>query len=105
VIASAEWEQRINRLRSLSTEMLELAQAGQWDTIPERESQRRVLLEELFQTAPPVDLAPQLETAARAVLASDAELLKLAHAEMDQLGEQLKSLGQGRRVLQAYQSF
>jgi hypothetical protein len=101
----AEWKQCINRLRSLSTEMLELAQAGVWDTVPERESQRRVLLEELFQTAPPADLAPQLEAAARAVLVSDAELLKLAQAEREQLSDHLKSLSQGRRALQAYQSF
>jgi len=101
----AEWERCIHRLRSLSTEMLEKAQAGQWDTVSEQESQRRALLEELFQVAPPSDLAPQLEAAARAVLAGDAELLKLAEIERDQLSEHLKSLGQGRRAMQAYQSF
>ena len=99
-----EWEQRINRLRSLSTEMLELAQAGHWDAVTEQESQRRILLEELFQTAPPTDLAPQLEAAARATLSSDAELLKLAQAEREQLSDHLKSLGQSRRALQAYQN-
>lgn len=101
----AEWEQHIHWLRSLSVEMLELAQTGQWDAVTEREVQRRALLEELFQTAPPADLAPQLEAAARAVLASDARLLELAQAERDQLSEHLKSLGQGRRAMQAYQNF
>ena len=101
----AEWEQRINRLRSLSAELLALAQAGQWDAVTEREVQRRALLEELFQTAPPADLAPQLEAAARATLDSDARLLELAQAERDQLSEHLKSLGQGRRAVQAYQKF
>ena len=101
----AEWEQRINRLRSLSAELLELAQAGQWDAVTELESQRRAVLETLFQTAPPADLALQLESAARATLASDARLLELAQAERDQLSEHLKSLGQGRRAVQAYQNF
>lgn len=101
----AEWEQRINRLRSLSAELLALAQTGYWDAVTVQESQRQALLEELFSTAPPDDLAPQLEAAARATLDSDAELLKLAQAERDQLSEHLKSLGQGRRAVQAYQNF
>ncbi len=101
----AEWEQRINQLRLLSAELLDLAQAGHWDAVTEREVQRRALLEELFQTAPPADLAPQLEAAARATLASDAELLKLAQTERDQLSDHLKSLGQGRRAVHAYQNF
>ena len=101
----AEWEQCINRLRSLTAEMLELAEAGQWDAVTEQENQRRAVLETLFETSPPADLAPQLEAAARAVLSSDARLLKLAQAEREQLREHLQSLGQGRRALQAYQSF
>ena len=65
----------------------------------------RALLDELFQQTPPADLAPLLEDAIRATLASDARLLELARAEMDKLGDFLKSFGQGRRARHAYQSF
>ena len=99
------WAQRIKLLRLMSVEMLELAQAGGWDQVTEWEAKRRRLLEELFQQAPPAELAPALEEAARAALASDARLLELACEERDRLGDYLKSFGQGRRVRHAYQTF
>jgi len=105
VIATTDdWEQRIKLLRLLSVEMLELAQAGGWSEVSEWERKRQALLDELFQEAPPGELAPALETAARAALASDAELLELAHREMDKLREYLRSFGQGSRARHAYQS-
>lgn len=104
IATAGDWEQRIKLLRLMSVEMLELAQAGGWDEVTEWEEKRRTLLEELFQQVPPADLAPLLEEAARAALASDARLLVLAHAEMDKLGNYLKSFGQSRRARHAYQS-
>jgi len=105
VIATADdWEQQIKLLQLLSIEMLELAQAGGWDQVTEWESKRRALLDELFQQPPPADLAPLLEEAVHAVLASDAEVLELARRERDKLGDYLKSFGQSRRVHHAYQS-
>ena len=98
------WEQRINLLRLLSVQMLELAQADRWDEVIEWEEKRRALLNELFQQPSPPALAPLLENAARAALASDARLLVLARAEMDKLGDYLKSFGQSRRARHAYQS-
>lgn len=99
-----DWEQGIKLLRLMSVEMLELAQAGGWDEVSEWEEKRRALLEELFQQPPPADLAPLLEEAARAALASDAKLAELARQEMDKLGAYLKSFGQSRRARHAYQS-
>ena len=104
MVTAEDWEQGIKLLRLMSVEMLELAQAGGWEEVTEWEEKRRALLDELFQQAPPADLAPSLENAARAALASDAKLLDLAHREMDKLGEYLRSLGQGLRVRHAYQS-
>ena len=105
MIATADdWVQRIKLLRLMSVEMLELAQAGGWDEVTEWEEKRRALLDELFQQAPPADLAPSLEEVARAALASDAKLVELARAEMDKLSDYLKSFSQGRRARHAYQS-
>lgn len=105
MIATADdWEQQIKLLQLLSIEMLELAQAGGWDQVTEWESKRRALLDELFQQPPPADLAPLLEEAVRATLASDAKLVEWARTERDRLGDYLKSFGQGRRARHAYQS-
>ncbi len=104
IATAGDWEQRIKLLRLMSVEMLELAEAGGWDEVTEWEAKRRTLLDELFQQAPPNDLAPLLEEAIRTALASDAKLLELAHGEKDKLGEYLKSFGQGRRARHAYQS-
>ncbi|MFO1372899.1 MAG: flagellar protein FliT [Candidatus Competibacteraceae bacterium] len=99
-----DWEQQIKLLRLLSVEMLELAQAGAWDTVAEWESKRRAVLDGLFQQPPPEHLASLLEDAVRATLASDAKLLELARAEMDKLSDYLKSFNQGRRAREAYRS-
>lgn len=104
IATAGDWEQQIKLLRLLSMEMLELAQAGGWEQVIEWEGKRRALLEELFQQPPPAALAPLLEEAARAALASDAKLVELARAEMDKLGNYLKSFGLGRRAHHAYQS-
>ena len=103
-LSADDWTQRIKLLRLMSVEMLELAQAGGWEEVTEWAEKRRALLDELFQQAPPADLAPSLENAARAALASDAKLVELARAEMDKLGEYLRSFGQGRRARHAYQT-
>lgn len=98
-----ELEQRIKLLWLLSAEMLELACDGDWDAVSERETQRRVLLNELFEQPPPENLAPQVDEAIRATLDSDSQLLELARREMDRLGGALKSFSQRRRTRQAYQ--
>lgn len=100
--ASANWEPQIKRFRLLSMEMLELAQAGEWETVTEWEEKRRVLLEELFQTLPPAEISPLLEDAVQFTLASDAQVQELARTEMDKLSDKLRALRQGRRALSAY---
>ena len=100
--ARADWELQIQQLGVLSIEMLALAQASEWETVTEREEQRRALLADLFQSPPPAEWVPLLRDAVRATLASDAQLQVLAHAEMDRISDDLRTLRQGRRALQAY---
>ncbi|MBK8538254.1 MAG: flagellar protein FliT [Candidatus Competibacteraceae bacterium] len=98
----ADWEQSIQRLQRLSGEMLELAQAGEWEAVMDREQQRRMVLDDLFRQPAPAAIAPLLENASRAVLASDAQLTEMAHVEMDRLSDNIKLIQQGRRALRAY---
>lgn len=98
-----DWEPRIERLRRLSADLLEQAQAGEWDAVTEREQERQLLLEELFRQPAPEAVAPRLADAIRSTLTSDAQVQELARAEMNRLGDSLKALNQGRRALSAYQ--
>lgn len=102
MIALEDWEMQIKRLRLLSVEMLELAQADGWDEVGEWEGKRRVVLEELFQAAPPAEVAPLLEDTIHVVLASDARLLELAQGRKNKLGDFLKMIHLGRRARHAY---
>lgn len=97
-----DWEPQIQRLRYLSLEMLELAQADEWETVTEREEQRHTLLDELFQNLPPVQWVPLLKEAVQVTLTSDAQVQELARAEMDKISDDLRTLRRGRRALSAY---
>lgn len=99
-----DWEPRIEQMRRLSADLLEQAQAGEWDAVTEREQERQLLLEELFRQPAPEAVAPRLADAVRATLTSDAQVQELARAEMNRLGDSLKALNQGRRALHAYQT-
>lgn len=98
----ADWEPQIQRLRSLSLEMLELAQANEWEIVTEREAQRRILLDELFQSPPPALWIPPLKEAVQITLTSDAQIQELARTEMAKISGNLRALRQGRRALSAY---
>ncbi len=97
-----DWESQIQQLGSLSFEMLELAQAGEWEIVTEREEQRRALLDELFQSPPPNQWIPLFKDAVQATLDSDAQVQELARTEMDKISADLRALRQGRRALSAY---
>lgn len=99
-----DWETQIKRFQLLSTEMLDLAHAGEWAAVTEWEEKRRVLLDELYKTSPPAEVGPLLKDAAQFTLVSDARIQELAHAEMDKLSDRLRTIRQGRRALNAYQS-
>ena len=97
-----DWESQIQQLCVLSKEMLELAQASAWEIVTEREKQRCIVLDELFRDPLPAEWAPRLRDAVQATLASDAQVQALAHTEMDRISDDLRTLKQGRRALQAY---
>ncbi|CDH44161.1 flagellar protein FliT [Candidatus Contendibacter odensensis] len=100
-----DWEPQIQHLRYLSLEMLELAQANDWEAVSEWETRRRAVLDNLFRQPAPAAIVPLLEEAIRATLASDARLTDMARAEMDSISDNLKLIQQGRRAMLAYHDF
>ena len=101
--AVADWETEIRQLHSLSMEMLSLAQSSEWPTVAEREEQRRILVDKLFANPPPAEWVSLFRDAIQTILASDAQVQVLAHAEMDKLSDDIRMLKQRRRALQAYE--
>jgi hypothetical protein len=97
-----DWEPPIQELRRLTQDMLELAQAGEWEIVTEIEEQRRVLIEQLLREPPPAEWASRIRETVQATLSSNARVQELASAERDKLGEKLRGLRTGRRALSAY---
>ena len=100
-----DWEQSLQQLRRLSAELLDLAQAGDWEAVSESEAQRRAVLDELFRQPTPDAIVPLLKDAIGSVLSSDAHLLELARGEMGKISDNLKLIQQGRRAMQVYRDF
>ncbi|MCB1777261.1 MAG: flagellar protein FliT [Candidatus Competibacteraceae bacterium] len=101
--AMTDWETAIWQLHSLSMEMLSLAQSSEWQIVTEREEQRRILMDQLFANPPPAEWVSLFQDTIQTVLASDAQVQVLAHAEMDQLSDDIRMLKQRRRAVQAYE--
>jgi hypothetical protein len=93
------------RLQTLSQEMLELAKADDWESVIERETQRRNLIENLFRQPLTSELSPTIETCIREVLACDNKVLALGRTALADLGQQLQALAQGRKANLAYAKF
>ncbi len=85
--------------------MFELAQAGEWEAVTDREVQRRAVLDDLFRQPAPDAIAPLLKDAIHAILDSDARLVEVARAEMGKLSDYLKAIHQSRRAMLAYRDF
>lgn len=81
---------------SVSARMVAAAQAGDWDEVGARETERASLLADL-----PVSDAAQIETL-RTLLAHTEQVRQLAAAARDALGEAMGQQQQRHRALSAY---
>lgn len=100
--AHIDWEAQLKLLQTLNAQMLEQAQLGAWETVSDREMQRRTVIEQLFQAPPPPQWLDPLKDAIQATLMSDSRVQELAGSERDKVGDKLRSIRQGRRALSAY---
>lgn len=94
----------IAQLLSLSQDMLQLAEKGDWEPVGELQQQRLQLMEALFPLD--ADSLNQSETAQqiKAILALDKQLMDLASAQQKEVGAVLGKLNQGRQATKAYHS-
>lgn len=93
----------VDRLRSLTRDLLERARSGDWDAAVDIETERRPLLYEVFG-----DVAPGTHVRHRdllkEILAADQEIMLLAQQRRDELGGLLRQVGVGKSALKAYDS-
>ena len=102
---TSDWQELVVQLQVLSQEMLQLARAGDWESVTEWEERRRSLLEDLFRQPLPPSLSPAIAACIWKVLTCDSEVLALGREAMDNLSSQLKMLAQGRKASLAYTEF
>lgn len=96
---------RAERLLALTRDMLQLAEAGDWVLLAERESERQSLSAELFATPVPRESAPVVAECIRRVLDLDQDLLSLVHSHRDEAAQAVRDTRQGRAAADAYRRF
>ena len=100
-----DWQGLAVQVQSLSQEMLELARAGEWEAVTEREERRRNLIEDIFSQPLPAAAFPVIATPLSAALASNQSLLTLGQQTIGELCCQIEALAQGRKASLTYAEF
>ncbi|MCW8890212.1 MAG: flagellar protein FliT [Sedimenticola sp.] len=94
----------IQQLLTLSQEMLEFAEKGEWEPVGSLQEKRLQLMEEIF----PLDAENmnQSQTAEQiqSILALDKQLMDLAAAQQKEITAELGKFSQGRQATKAYHS-
>ncbi len=93
---------QLERIISMSREMLDCARRDEWQRLIEIESERTHLLYEFFQTDITAYDSDGLSTSIRMIQKLDKETMQYIQAEYESVSDELKKLNKGRRVSSAY---
>jgi len=94
---------RVDRLRSLTQDLLNAARAGDWDATTQLEAERRPLLYQIFGAVMPGQHI-RYRALLQDILSVDREVMQLAQCRRDELAGLLHQVGHGRSALKAYES-
>lgn len=97
-------EEQLARLLNLSQSMLLQAKAGDWAEVMHTGSRRQRLLEAFFERSPSPQEACEVANVLRGMLQVNDEIETLALNSRTGLEENIGSIQQGRRAVQAYAS-
>lgn len=92
----------LRRAHALTGEMLELALAGDWDSLPALEDERRHLVERALASPALASEVAQMRELLGRILADSQIVLDRVAAQRDDLRQELGRLGRGRKALHAY---
>ncbi len=104
---SALSEQRRAQLQDIvrhSETLLALAETGDWPAVESLEVERRAALQSFFSSPTPTHEAPQIAAAIKALSSMNERLVELVRGARDGQAGDLRTLGQGRRAINAYSS-
>lgn len=93
----------VERLRSLTQQLLACATAADWDCAMAIEADRRPLLYQVFGDVP-LGSHSRYRALLQEILAVDQEIIHLAKQRHGELSGLLRQLGQGRSACRVYES-
>ncbi|WJW74580.1 flagellar protein FliT [Thiohalobacter sp. IOR34] len=93
----------LDSLLVLTRDLRAAAEAGDWERVVTLEAERGLCIERLFAELPAGN-EPQLRQAILEIQSSDQEVMRLAQARRQWLGEQLQTIARGRSAVSAYRT-
>ncbi|WPL18572.1 Flagellar protein FliT [Thiorhodovibrio winogradskyi] len=94
-------ERTLERVMTLTRDLLERAQAGDWEDFPERQARRDAALHALLDPEPRLP-AERLREPLAELQAMDRQLIALTESQRDRLQQELLQLMRGRKSARAY---
>jgi hypothetical protein len=92
----------LQQLVELTRTMREKAQASLWDEVIDQEAVRRELISAFFHIPVQPELASPIAEGIRLILEMDRDIERLGLAEKEEIGQALRQMGQGKKVVRAY---
>lgn len=89
-------------IRSLSEQMLKLAQDDAWETLADIEPQRRDLIMKFFERPAGEDEAAEIAATIQDVLEIDKEIIARGRQGRDAIRRELNQIAHGRLAVRAY---
>ncbi len=97
--------QRLGQMRQLldlTEQVLHSARQKEWETLIEKERQRRTLLEKFFQQKVSDYEAPRIEEMIRQMMTLDKKIVALAEAGKLEVLKKMRNLSAGQQAIDAY---
>ena len=94
-----EW----NDIISLTAQMLEKAQAEEWESVQQLSAERQTKFEAFFSTEVSPNDAPTIAAGIEQIQSIDKELTMIAGKERDQVASNLSDISKGKKATTAYE--
>ena len=95
-------QSQLEQFQEMSQMMLELSEAGDWDKLPDLESERQAIMKSVFSEQVSVQDAPQVEKLIKEVLLINEKITKLAEKSKISISFQRQNIIKRQNVHSAY---
>ena len=94
--------QELSQLQEISRKMLNLAEACDWDKLPDLEDERKSLMQSFFSHQISIRDSAQVKQVIQDVLSINDDIAKLAQQEKTSIGHQVQGMKKRQNVHSAY---